>query len=72
MIRPSLSPDAIEARAYILSKNECALIRFFSRSGKYKILPYGFALAKNALGEGETRDEAWINAAKNMKAEEEQ
>lgn len=65
-----LSPAGMEAKAYVKTKTENALCRFFTRSGKYKVLPYGFSLAKNALGEGGTRDEAWINAANNMKGKE--
>lgn len=69
-MRNGLTPEGNIARDYIHKKNDMALVRFFTRSGAYKVLPYGFALAKNALGEGKTRDEAWINAANNMKAKE--
>jgi hypothetical protein len=67
IIRDPLTPEATQARAYVLQKYEMALVRFFSRVGKYKVLPYGAALAKNALGVGETRDAAWIDARKHVR-----
>jgi hypothetical protein len=59
--------DKTAAELEVLEKHEMARCKLFSRSGKYKILPYGFALAKNSLGEGATRNEAWENARDNLR-----
>jgi hypothetical protein len=60
------SEEAEEAKNFVLSKNDNARCRLFSRSGIYKVLPYGSALAKNAIGQGDSREDAWIDAQRNM------